>query len=176
MPTVFNCAISILYGQQRKNHGFEYAVSLRLEESMKRFLSLLCTCICMSTLIGGDSTGTIIVEVSPCKKFTGSLYAALFASADGFPDKADKVYRTEILTVTAETNYIEFKNIPYGTYAISVYHDVNGNGKMDMGAFGPLEPYGFSNNAKAIFSAPPFSKAAFVLNSSEVTISIKLRQ
>jgi len=112
----------------------------------------------MSTLIGGDSTGTIIVEVSPCKKFTGSLYAALFASADGFPDKADKVYRTEILTVTAETNYIEFKNIPYGTYAISVYHDVNGNGKMDMGAFGPLDHTVFLTTQKRFLAHHRFLK------------------
>lgn len=130
--------------------------------------------LCVCALAGSDSTGTIIVEISPCKKLTGSLYAALYASPEGFPDKEDKVYKTEILKVTAETQRLVFKNVPYGTYAISVYHDVNGNGKMDMGAFGPLEPYGFSNNAKAVFSAPPFSKAAFVLNSSEITIAIKL--
>lgn len=135
-------------------------------------MSVCIMCIC--TLGGSVSTGTIIVEVSPCKKLTGTLYAALYASPEGFPDKDDKALRTIVLTVTAENQVIVFKDVPYGTYAISVYHDVNGNCKMDMGAYGPLEPYGFSNNAKAFLSAPPFSKAAFTLNASELKISIKL--
>lgn len=34
-----------------------------------------------------------------------------------------------------------FTNVPAGAYAISVFQDVNGNGKLDMGLFGPVEPW-----------------------------------
>ncbi len=46
--------------------------------------------------------------------------------------------------------------------ALSVFHDLNGNGKLDSNAFGmPKEPYGFSNNAAASFGPPKFEKAQF---------------
>ena len=35
-------------------------------------------------------------------------------------------------------------SIPTGQYVISVFQDVNGNGKLDMGFMGPKEPFGFS--------------------------------
>jgi uncharacterized protein (DUF2141 family) len=33
--------------------------------------------------------------------------------------------------------------VPAGRYALSVFEDKNGNGILDMGAFGPKEPSGF---------------------------------
>ncbi len=128
--------------------------------------------LCSQT--GPLQTGSIIVEVATFEKLSGVLYVALYNSKEGFPDKEDKVFRTACEKVTQASARIVFRDVPYGTYAISLYHDVNANGKMDMGAFGPLEPYGFSNNAKAVFSAPPFSKAAFTHDSEQTTTTIKL--
>ncbi|MDB2408843.1 DUF2141 domain-containing protein [Crocinitomicaceae bacterium] len=55
-----------------------------------------------------------------------------------------------------------------------MFHDKNNNGKLDKNAFGiPLEPYGFSQNARARFSAPSFNDAKIVLDgnqSIEITI------
>lgn len=120
------------------------------------------------------NTGTLVLELAPLEKLTGLVWLALYNSSDGFPDGADKVYRSACEKVTAREMRIVIKDLPYGTYAVSAYHDINGNGKMDMGAFGTLEPYGFSNNARAMFSAPPFSKAVFTHNSKETIIAIKL--
>ena len=62
-----------------------------------------------------------------------------------------------------------------GDYAIAVYHDQNGNGKMDKRMFGiPKEPYGFSNNIKPVMSAPKFSECRFTVGDSGKVISIKL--
>ncbi len=54
-------------------------------------------------------------------------------------------------------------DLPAGTYAVAVYHDVNDNGKMDRVPFVglPLEPYGFSNDARGAFGAPSFADASF---------------
>jgi uncharacterized protein (DUF2141 family) len=40
--------------------------------------------------------------------------------------------------------------LPAGDYAFAVYHDANGNGKLDRNGVGmPTEDYAFSNNAWA---------------------------
>ena len=45
--------------------------------------------------------------------------------------------------------------LPPGTYAIGIFHDVNLNNKMDNNLFGvPKEQYGFSNNATALLVPP----------------------
>jgi len=54
------------------------------------------------------------------------------------------------------------KDLPEGELAISVFHDLNGNGRLDSNAMGiPMEPFAFSNEAKAMFSAPKFEAARF---------------
>lgn len=50
---------------------------------------------------------------------------------------------------------IELKGVVYGRYALRVFQDLNGNGKLDTGWMGiPKEPYGFSNNAMGRFGPP----------------------
>ena len=62
------------------------------------------------------------------------------------------------------------------SFAISVIHDMNGNGKLDTNLFRiPKEPYGFSNNAGATFGPPKFEAAAFVFNSNEQSVEIRLK-
>ena len=46
-----------------------------------------------------------------------------------------------------------------GAYAVMIYHDENGNGKLDKGLLGmPVEGYAFSNNAKPRLGPPSFEK------------------
>jgi uncharacterized protein (DUF2141 family) len=55
---------------------------------------------------------------------------------------------------------IVIHDLPAGLYAIASYHDENGNGKLDTSALGiPEEGYGFSNDARGLFSPPKFSEA-----------------
>ncbi len=68
----------------------------------------------------------------------------------------------------------EFPEIASGPFAISVTHDVNSNGKFDLGFLKiPKEPYGFSNNPRTTFGPPSFEEAKIDLN-EDTTIIIKL--
>ena len=59
---------------------------------------------------------------------------------------------------------LRLKDLPEGELAISVFHDLNGNGKLDSNGMGiPMEPFAFSNDAKAMFSAPKFEAARFTV-------------
>jgi uncharacterized protein (DUF2141 family) len=50
-------------------------------------------------------------------------------------------------------------NLDPGQYAIILFHDENGNGKLDRNALGvPTEPYGFSNNVRGFLGPQPSKK------------------
>lgn len=69
----------------------------------------------------------------------------------------------------------DFEDIPPGTYAMAVVHDENMNGKLDTNWLGiPTEGYGFSNNAKAVLSAPPFSDASFPYDGQSIDLTMTL--
>jgi uncharacterized protein (DUF2141 family) len=49
-----------------------------------------------------------------------------------------------------------------GRYGVKLFHDVNGDGKMDTNIVGfPTEPFGFSNDAPIRLGPPSFADAAF---------------
>ncbi|NUO00517.1 MAG: DUF2141 domain-containing protein, partial [Saprospiraceae bacterium] len=66
------------------------------------------------------------------------------------------------------------KGLAKGKYAVQLYHDENGNGKMDFNLLGiPKEGYGFSNDARGFMSEPAFEKQLFSLDQDR-TIQIRL--
>jgi uncharacterized protein (DUF2141 family) len=70
----------------------------------------------------------------------------------------------------------QFENIPSGTYAVSVFHDENSNGKLDTNFLGiPREGVGASNNAKGHLGPPKFSAAAFHHSGSRTALKITVK-
>ena len=70
-----------------------------------------------------------------------------------------------------------FEKVPPGTYAISVFHDANENGKLDSNFAGiPKEGFGFSNNAMGMFGPPSFGEAKFAFEGEKkIEITLKYR-
>ncbi|WP_109832110.1 DUF2141 domain-containing protein [Reichenbachiella versicolor] len=102
----------------------------------------------------------------------GNVKASLFDSEENFLRKGKRISKA----VNEEGDMtIIFKDVTPGTYAVSILHDQNANGKMDKTNYGkPTEPYGFSNNAKGFFGPPSFEDSAFELNTNK-TIEITLK-
>jgi uncharacterized protein (DUF2141 family) len=115
------------------------------------------------------------VEFTNLNAAKGNLYIALYDQADAFM-QTDRVRSQKIVPVTQKgTLKISLGNFPAGKYALSCFHDLNGNGKLDTNWMGiPSEPYGFSNNARPQFRAPKWAEAAFDLYGAGGTISVKL--
>lgn len=67
--------------------------------------------------------------------------------------------------------------IPHtGTYALSIFHDKNANGKLEKNFMGiPTEPYGFSNDAPAVFGPPKYDDAKFEVRETGQVLRIALR-
>lgn len=68
-----------------------------------------------------------------------------------------------------------FADVPYGEYAVKVFHDENSNRELDIGWMGPEERYGFSNDARALIGPPAFEKARFALAEPRRTIEITVK-
>ena len=63
---------------------------------------------------------------------------------------------------------------PKGEYAITVYEDVDGNGKLTRGMFGPKEPYGFYRNYSPSFGPPDFDDCHFRVENDLENLNIPL--
>jgi len=82
-------------------------------------------------------------------------------------EDAKPVASADVPAVDGET-VITLRDVAPGTYAIETYQDLNSNDKMDLTWLGlPLEPYGFSRDARPVLSKPGFSKVKFVLHAGE---------
>lgn len=110
-----------------------------------------------------QQSSEVKVKIENIKHFEGSIKIALYNQEDHFLSKEIASDGKSIVDSNLE---FTFDGLPGGTYAISVFHDENDNGKLDTNLIGiPKEPYAFSNNAKGMFGPPSFEDCKFVVES-----------
>lgn len=115
----------------------------------------------------------IRLEIDGLHSDRGQVLCALFSSAADFPKKPDKALAHDKSTILNGHATCQFQSIPSGTYAVSVFHDENSNGKLDTNFLGiPREGVGASNNAKGHLGPPRFSAAAFLHSASRTALKI----
>ena len=128
--------------------------------------------ICVSMAYA--QTGTIYVEISGIDDPQGLMSIGLYSDEKGFPDKG-KEYKGKDAEVTGQTVVYTFKDVPFGTYAIAIFHDINSNGKLDKNFLGiPKEGYAFSNNVFRALGLPPSFKDASFKVAGNKTVNIKI--
>ena len=108
------------------------------------------------------------------------IRVALYASAEGFPDKDDgariaKMAVPDSKLITNEATF-RFADLSPGDYAVAAFADSNRNGRLDRNFLGiPTEPYGFSRDARRLMSAPDFAEAAFRIGDTDATQTFRLQ-
>ena len=122
----------------------------------------------------------IEVTIEGIASTEGLIYASLFSSASGFPNERELAIANQSVPASDSSNGIlvlKFGAIPAGTFALSIMHDANANGKLDTNFMGiPNEDYGFSQNPNSLFGPPSFDKAAVSLVAGETQqLTIKLK-
>jgi uncharacterized protein (DUF2141 family) len=121
-----------------------------------------------------DSSGTLTVEIKGIKNVKGDIRVALYNVKEDF--LTNRLFTGQIAKVRGESALVQFTNLPFGSYAISVFHDENENGKLDTGLFGvPKEPYGFGNDSMGVLGPPDFEEASVDFQAKTATHSISLR-
>ncbi len=125
-----------------------------------------------SILVSVQNNFDITINVKDANSNNGKMYIALYNTASGF---LEKTYKADIIELKNTSCSVTFKDIPEGTYAVSIFHDENNNGKLDTNFFGiPSEDYGCSNNATGFMGPPKWDDAKFQLTENKsVLISLK---
>ncbi|MDW3191505.1 MAG: DUF2141 domain-containing protein [Cytophagales bacterium] len=125
-------------------------------------------------LLCAQSDPVLTVKVSKVKEVKGYMMIAVYDSAEKFLSK-ELVIGARV-AVDDEVITHHFKNLPYGNYAISVYHDVDSDGELATNFMGlPKEPYGFSNGGTNMLGVPSFKRSAFAYNKLKQEINIELK-
>ena len=103
------------------------------------------------------------VDISGMRNAKGVIHACLTRDSRYFPDCKRNPDALK-LTVPASTGRIRFVGFPPGNYALTLFHDQNGNGRLDTTLGIPREGFGFSRNPVVRFGAPRFSQVNIELN------------
>ena len=137
---------------------------------MRIFLAALMTFLPLVA-----SAATLTVKVANIDEKGGELHVALYDEASWPNDDAKPIADMVVPAVLPETT-VTFKDLAPGVYGVKTYQDANRNGKFDQNWLGwPLERYGFSRDARPIFSEPGFDKTKFTLSDGENAIVIHLQ-
>ncbi|MFO0599371.1 MAG: DUF2141 domain-containing protein [Myxococcaceae bacterium] len=157
--------------------------------SIEKNVTTLCTLALLSAC-GGPApaaseptiklaTGTARLDatVANVKLSKGKVFCALFNAAEGFPGASPIIGGATSADASAATVPCQFAALPAGDYAISVFQDEDGNGKLDLNAFGaPIEGYGASNNQLPAAEAPHFDDSKVHLDDGQtLTLTINLK-
>ncbi len=117
---------------------------------------------------------TIDVSVAGLRNAKGIVLICLTANSRAFPDCSKDPNAVKRHVRANAADHVSFSGVAPGTYALSLIHDENGNGKLDTALAIPKEGFGFSRNPKITFGPPKFAAAAFSLGQGSVqTVKMK---
>lgn len=117
--------------------------------------------------------GDLIVVVENIKSDQGNVRAAVFNNAKDFT-KTPLLGQFIPAKIGAVT--VTFKNLPSGQYAVSAFHDMNANQKLDTNFVGkPVEPYGFPHDARGTFGPPSFEDSIVQIDEATKSVTILVK-
>ena len=126
-----------------------------------------------------NRSGTLKVKLEGVMQGQGQVRVALEKNADDFDSGSFETpkYLSRVVEAKGDSVSVTFPAVPYGTYAIKAFQDLNGDGKLKTGFMGaPEEPWGFSNDATGFMGPADFSDAKFELDAAELELTIHLKK
>ena len=134
---------------------------------MKNLLAVLFILVMItfeSNAQSSDDTYSLTVNLTGLQKEKGAVMVGLY-NVEG--KWLSENFAGEESTISMGAAQVTFTNLPKGEYAISTFHDIDGDGELGSNALGiPNEPYAFSNNAKGLFGPASFKDSKFEVNSN----------
>jgi uncharacterized protein (DUF2141 family) len=142
------------------------------------FLLALAAVTCLFRPAEAEGTKIrIVVHATAFKGTKGQAIVALYNSSDTWL-KIDRALRITKVPITGENIDVTFDGMDPGVYGVSVIHDENVNGKLDMRYFpipGPVEGAGVSRDATATFGPPSWNDAKIRIGDVGGLVALKVR-
>lgn len=115
----------------------------------------------------GLAQNKLTVEIEGVQSSSGNINIAIYNKEDGFL-KFENVFRSNSAQANTGKTVVQINDLPNGEYALAVFHDENGNNKLDTNWLGiPKEPIGFSQSRMKTFGPPSFKECVFRLSSDK---------
>lgn len=120
------------------------------------FVSVWFNFLICSVASAQGSEVVLEIRISKILKAKGKLVVGVYQDESTW---LKKPYLQRVVSTDNEQTVLSF-SLPAGTYAISMYQDINSNGELDRNFLGiPKEPVGFGNNYRP-FGPPKYEAAA----------------
>lgn len=151
---------------------------MKLDKTVRLSMLLMLLLAAFLPGLADDAPGgNIAVAIKGLKNSQGVVRVALFGSKETYNNDHNigmGAFRKMAVPIANNQATATFSAIPYGDYAIKVFHDEDNSGKFVTNAFGiPKVEYAFSNNARALFGPPSYDKAKFKLDQANLLMEIK---
>jgi uncharacterized protein (DUF2141 family) len=115
----------------------------------------------------------LTIEVTNVRNAVGRVHVDICDQASFL--KTDCRYAAEA-PAHAGVTVVTVRNLPPGDYALQVYHDENGNRRVDRGLFGiPKEGIGFSRDAPIRLRPPRWEDAVMTYHGGAARTALRLR-
>ena len=126
-----------------------------------------------------EDTSFINVTVSGLRNLTGQICYAISKRVEKFPPAKDEALESECVDIEGDKTTFQIDNLEMNElHAISVFHDENFNGNLDMrkilGIAVPGEGFGFSGNPGIKMLGYKFDDCAF-RTESDLTVNIAMK-
>ena len=146
----------------------------KMKISAITFTVLLLFQIAVAQTVKDVDTGTLTIAITGLENDDGEVLLALSNSRENYESdsKAYFGFKVKIKGGTADCTISE---LPFGEYAIKLYHDENIDGELNSNFLGiPTEDYGFSNNASGTFGPADYDDAKFLFEHSDMIMNISV--
>ena len=119
--------------------------------------------------------GDLTIAVAQLRNQKGQVCVKLYSARRSFPNGNDKAIPLQCVPITETPLTVTFKDIPLGSYAVSLFHDENGDRTINRNGIGiPLEGFGFSRNPVIRAAPPKFEEAMILVAGQNTKIEIQM--
>ncbi|MDE0931056.1 MAG: DUF2141 domain-containing protein [Halioglobus sp.] len=150
---------------------------------MSWFMRSACTLQLLVLILGSQFamaeglTGILMVEISGLKDASGNVYIAVYDSDSTWLSDEMVLNQKVVIADALDGDLVRTELLlPLGDYALSVFYDQDGDGKLKTNFIGmPKEPIALSNNAVAKFGPPEYDDAVFSLGAQPLIQNLSIK-
>ena len=138
------------------------------------FTVLLLSQLAVAQTVKDVDTGTLTIIITDLENDDGEVLLALSDSRENYESDSKAYLGFNVKIETGKAECI-ISDLPFGEYAIKLYHDENMDGELNSNFLGiPTEDYGFSNNASGTFGPADYDDAKFMFEQTNMTMNISV--
>lgn len=122
-----------------------------------------------------ENTGRLVIEIDNVKSPEGIIWIGIYDPSNYMIKEKAIIEGLDVKSIGLVS--MDIPSLAFGTYAIALFHDINGNGELDQNFIGvPTEPFAFSQIPKSKWRLPKFEEIQFQFDQNGQVIHTRLKR